>query len=285
VFLGRQSIQPKEDVRSFLCSELQTSRIDNILKHLWFAGIKCPARPLHRQLILQRQLIQTEDINKHLVTHDSAIFIKPLPDYLLNREFWEKYLCDDDLYPQALGLLLSYSWLIQFKSDFLIAKENHLIPESLETWAHWVTTMDDTVNQIQSPSAPEVHSRYEYGELRLKALNRIYKLQLSTFSLSKAVNGFMRRSILSGRFVSRNVTCLLALFAFFSLMLSAFQVGLGTADLQKNKTFNKVAVIFSLISIFVVVFSFFIIALASIMLPIYYTIRSKRLEGYADNEP
>ena len=89
------------------------------------------------------------------------IFIKPLPDYLLNGEFWEKHVCDDDPYPRARGLLLSYSWLIQFKSDFLIAKTERLIPESLETWEHWVTMMEDPFNQIQPFSAPGVHSLAE----------------------------------------------------------------------------------------------------------------------------
>jgi formate-dependent nitrite reductase membrane component NrfD len=88
-----------------------------------------------------------------------------------------------------------------------------------------------------------------------------------------------------GHFIAGNLTRLLALFAFFSLLLSAFQVGLAVEDLQKNYAFNKAAIVFSLVSIFVVSIGALGIIVASIALPLYYTLWPKKRENYLDNEP
>jgi hypothetical protein len=286
VSLNRQTIRPREDLTAFLRSEFETSRIDSIFGHLWLAGIKSPARALHRQVVLRREIVTTEDINKHLVADEFVIFIKPLPDYLLNVEFWETYLCGDDkLYLRACGLLLSYSWLIQFKSDFFIANEKHLIPDSLKSWTDWTAQIEDILHQTTASPDWRVHQRYQYGELRLRTLNRIYKLELTSFSLSKAVNGFMRGTMWYGHFIAGNLTRLLALFAFFSLLLSAFQVRLAIEDLQKNYVFNKAAIVFTLASIFVVGIGAFGIIAASIALPMYYILWPRRRENYLDGEP
>jgi formate-dependent nitrite reductase membrane component NrfD len=88
-----------------------------------------------------------------------------------------------------------------------------------------------------------------------------------------------------GHFITGNLTRLLALFAFFSLLLSAFQVGLAIEDLQKNYAFNKAAIAFSLVSIFVVGIGALGIITALIILPLYYILWPKKGENYLDNEP
>ncbi|KFY95381.1 hypothetical protein V498_03385 [Pseudogymnoascus sp. VKM F-4517 (FW-2822)] len=284
--LNGQIIRPRDDIAAFLRSELETSRIDRIFDRLWLAGIKSPARALHRQVMLRREIVVTEDINKHLVADESVIFIKPLPDYLLNIKFWETYLCSDrDLYSRACGLLLSYCWLIQYKSDFFIANENHLIPDSLKSWTDWTAQMEDLLHQTTTSPEWRVHQRYRYGELRLKTLNHIYKLDLIPFSLSNGVNGFMRGPMWYGHFIAGNLTRLFAIFAFFSLVLSAFQVGLAIEDLQKNYAFNRAAIVITLASMFVVSIGALGIIVASVVLPLYYTLWPKKNENYPDNEP
>lgn len=88
-----------------------------------------------------------------------------------------------------------------------------------------------------------------------------------------------------GHSIAGNLTRLVASFAFFSLILSAFQVGLAVEDLQKNYAFNKAATVFTLASIFVVVIGALGIIAVSIMLPLYYALWPKRGENYLDNEP
>jgi len=215
-----------------------------------------------------------------------VIFVKPLPNYLLNVKFWETYLCrDHELYPRACGLLLSYSWLIQYKSDFIIAIEKHLVPDSLKSWTDWTAQMEDLLQRTAVSPDWRIHQRYQYGELRLRTLNRIYMFEPTSISLSKVVNGFMRGPMWYGYFIAGNLTRLLALFAFFSVLLSAFQVGLAIEDLQKNYAFNKAAIAFCVVSIFMVGLGALGIIAAQTLLPLYYILWPKKRGRYLDSDP
>jgi len=117
-------------------------KLDKIYKHLWLAGLPRPARSLHRQKLLQRKILITENPDEHLVWHESRIFVKLNPELLLSYECWTKDLCvDDDLHESACGLLLLYTWLVCHKSDFHIAKELGLLPEEVE-WSGWISFVE-----------------------------------------------------------------------------------------------------------------------------------------------
>src|SRR5207248_8136281 len=101
--------------------DLNVYRLNSIQKYLWLAGVQYPPRSLHRQRMLSRQFVITEQADLHLVWSAGHIFLKPLSRYLLDSQFWQEYLVspsNDRLYGLALGFLLSYAFLISYESDF-----------------------------------------------------------------------------------------------------------------------------------------------------------------------
>ena len=75
--LDGRTIQLRDDIAAFLRSEFETSRTNRIFDRLWLASIKSPARALHQQVVLHREIVVTEGINKHLVANESVIFSSP----------------------------------------------------------------------------------------------------------------------------------------------------------------------------------------------------------------
>ena len=114
VFNERRDIDP-----GYFASELNPVRLNRIHKHLWWAGQERAARALHHQCRIGRRPEITEDPNLHLLWARERLFVKPLPDFLLCRSIWEHWLCKDpELFEQAIGMLMSYMWLIRSQSDF-----------------------------------------------------------------------------------------------------------------------------------------------------------------------
>ena len=88
------------------------------------------------------------------------MFLKPIPRYLLDSQFWQENLLEDeDLYENALGFLLSYAALVQCESDLYIAKDTHLIPDGLQ-WENWV----DIMKKVLAHEKPRFNKRYIFGE-------------------------------------------------------------------------------------------------------------------------
>lgn len=125
---------PRKDTASFVKSELDVSRLDEMIgRGLWLAGRVGNIRPLHRQRIFGRRIIITEQMDLHLLWHNGVIYLKPLPDWILDDDFIREHIAlDNKTLEAANGFLLSYSRLINYKSDFQIAKDEHLLPESIQ---------------------------------------------------------------------------------------------------------------------------------------------------------
>lgn len=87
-------IRPREnELKGYLDTELKPTRLDKIYRHLHYAGSPRSARALHRQIIVGRKIVITEDVSEHLVWKESGeprIFLKPFGAYLLDHSFWEK---------------------------------------------------------------------------------------------------------------------------------------------------------------------------------------------------
>jgi len=210
--------------------------LNKIHPYLWLAGLPKPTRPLHRQKLMNRTICLTEAPDEHMVWHESRIFIKPIPEYLLDYNYWEKELCtDEDLHKCACGILLSYCWLIERKSDFRIAKETGILPEEID-WATWITFMNEFLSQINPYTLHQVNKRYQYGELRLSRLDSICRFTPSVFSVRNLVFGFMSRSTWYSAFFERNFTWLLAVLVYVTVLLSAMQVGLATGKRAFSKS-------------------------------------------------
>ncbi|GFF32458.1 hypothetical protein IFM58399_03218 [Aspergillus lentulus] len=244
VYIPRRTsaLYPVDDLRTYLEQDLQTPRLDKIHRHLWLAGLPRAARPLYRQRLLDRTIIITEDPNEHLVWHESRIFVKPLPEYLISYQYWEDHLekefQDESLRKSAYGFLLSYSWLICHRSDLTLAHSSGLLPESI-TWENWVKFLADFLSHVDIDSLSNVSIRYQYGELRLSRLHRIYRFSPSVFSTTNFIKGFKSESTWYRAFFARNFSWIFAVFAYLTVGLSAMQVGLGTQKLQDNHVFQQ----------------------------------------------
>lgn len=88
---------PLHDITKFLHLDLSVQRLNDIQEHLWLAGRPMPPRPLNYQISVSRQIIIDEKIDMHLIWGPGRrIHIKPLPQYLLDSQFWSTHLtCND----------------------------------------------------------------------------------------------------------------------------------------------------------------------------------------------
>ncbi|KAM4061090.1 hypothetical protein HRG_010023 [Hirsutella rhossiliensis] len=175
---------PARHVTTCIEKELNLRRLTSIHGWPWLAGRPMPPRPLHHQLLVGREVIVTEQMDMHLVWTTSWIFLKPIPRFLLEPRFWHEYLscgqehdCSDEdvgfhgttnvcersrLRQRALGFLLSYAALISYESDFLVAKEKHLLPIEVP-WPSWRTFVQELHTEHIYPN---IDARFYYGELR-----------------------------------------------------------------------------------------------------------------------
>ncbi|KAJ5327014.1 uncharacterized protein MYU51_008211 [Penicillium brevicompactum] len=253
--------------------ELNLDRLARVQKWLWIAGLPLPPRALHHQLLLGRQICITEQMDMHLVWMTGRIFLKPLPRFLLNSEFWVEYLsCEPQckcsiegegfavtqqeckrrvLRRRALGFLFSYAALLSHESDFFIAKDKHLLPKEVE-WPAWRILVDqlDTQNIY-----PYIDHRFIHGELRLSRLNKIYALYQTP------LRGYMARWNQYSAFFHDHFTWLASGTLYIAVVLSAMQVGLATNALEHNKAFQSASYGFTVFSIFGPLITAFIILL------------------------
>ncbi|KAI1498141.1 hypothetical protein F5X99DRAFT_394688 [Biscogniauxia marginata] len=245
-------IAPCENLHTYLAAELRTPRLNQLHEHLWLAGRPVPARPLHRQRLINRNIVITERPDEHIVWHENRIFLKPLPDFLLSHGYWEEHLCEDDgLHASACGLLLSYAWLVAHRSDFNIAIDTSLIPPQV-TWEKWTAIMSDVLNSLDLETMEGIDPRYQYGELRLSRLNMLTRwLVPRLWSRNSFVYGYMSSSTWYSAFFRRQFGWLLGGFAYMSVALSALQVGLATDTLHAREDYQRLGYGISLCSIVV----------------------------------
>jgi uncharacterized membrane protein len=285
-------IRPHEDEEHFLKATLQTPKLDRIYKHLWLAGLPKAARPLHRQKLLGRELVLTEHADEHLVWHQRRMIVKPLPEYLLNTQYWERTLCADQaLHKSACGLLISYAWLVSYESDLKIAKDIGLLPAGIR-WQEWTWFLGDLLRNINIDTLEQVDQRYHYGELRLNRLNAIYRVfpAVSSFTTLIRGGGFMSSSTWQSSLFRRNFAWLLTVLVYLTVILSALQVGLATEMLQQDAAFAWASYGFCVASILIillimgtVLFVWFILFWFHVISTLRYTenVKKARIRGRA----
>ncbi|KAH8888960.1 hypothetical protein GQ53DRAFT_748506 [Thozetella sp. PMI_491] len=236
---------PHHHASDCLEKELSLERLDIVYDWLWVAGRPMPPRPLHHQLILGRQLFVSQRMDLHLVWTTGRIYLKPIPRYLLEPQFWADYLaCGPGCTPSkedsnfthqsdqpcshrrlrrsALGFLFSYAALISHESDFELAKEKRLMPNGEQvTWQNWRTLIEqlDTENIY-----PKIDRRFFYGELRLDRLNTIYRVVQGQWA-----RGYMIHWKEYSPFFQYNFAWIASATVYMAIALTAMQVGLGTS--------------------------------------------------------
>ncbi|KAH4194134.1 hypothetical protein HBH42_093340 [Parastagonospora nodorum] len=237
---GSILLDPEATPNLFLKHDLFTPKLDAIYGWLWLSGLNRHSRSLHRQRLLQRTIQITECTDEHLVWYKNNIFIKPMPGYLLDYKHWKEFLCpDEQLFASATGLLLSYVWLVASNTDFAIATEERIFPPAV-TWEVWRNIVHDMLRKMDTVVA-QADRRYQYGELRLSRLNTLYRFNIATFSSRNFVHGFMSTPTWYTQFFETNFSWILAAFIYFTVILSAMQVGLATSQLQENMQFHNLS--------------------------------------------
>ena len=225
-------------------SEFDTDRLDKIYRWLWLAGRSMTARPLHNQVMLGRKIVITEQVDLHLLWLRDLIYIKPLPEFVLDPTFWEDHLCQNAaIHANACGFLLSYLWLVSRASDFRIAKEQGLLPDWID-WTDWVEFTHDFLAVVDYQSLNGVGQRYHYGELRLNRINWIYRLTGRSI-----IRGYLFGYNRYITFFQSNLAWLAVVFLYITVILSAMQVGLGTDRLKIHSGFQNASSGFAAFSI------------------------------------
>jgi hypothetical protein len=254
-------------VREFMVRDLDVTRLNKIHKHLWLAGLPWASRALHNQVRVGREIRITESADLHLVWRDNVVTLKPLPDYLLDYWTWVDTLCkDEDLFRSARGFLYSYTWLIRSKSDLRIAHAKGLISESIQ-WEHWAPFSAAIVSRIQQdPSS--INLRYNYGELRLKRLNLIYRFS-HVGNFKTMIRGYEYGYHQYSTYFERNFKWVLTAIIYITVVLTAMQVGLATTELNGNAMFNRVSYGFTLFSILSPLITLFVGAIIMAILAVF----------------
>jgi hypothetical protein len=114
----------------------------------------------------------------------------------------------------SLGFLTTYAALIQWRSDFNLARRHDLLASfpdlTFEAFVAFVSTFNDVPSGAMS-------SRWRYGLIPLDALNFHSALRLRRWHLNRFESRY-------GAYFSRLFPVVLFVFAVFSVMLSAMQV-------------------------------------------------------------
>jgi uncharacterized membrane protein len=259
LFINRQNELERvsTQIEAFVKSDLDVGRLNKIHGWLWMVGRPQAAHPLHRQLMRKRAIIVTEQMDLHLTWNDSYLYVKPLPAYLLCTEFWKDYLCEDsELYEIACGFLLSYSWLICYNSDYLIATKGDenpcLIPPTI-TWNQWRSFIEELLGRLDlGHSKTKINRRYEYGELRLARLNQIYRYA-PLWWYRHLIRGYQYGYHQYAPFFSRNFAWLIVVFAYINVVLTAMLVAMGIDGFKYDSRLISASYGFSIFSMILVV--------------------------------
>ncbi|KAF2821572.1 hypothetical protein CC86DRAFT_373870 [Ophiobolus disseminans] len=248
---GNKVVLANDEVDLFLKEDLDLSRLNRIHGHLWMAGRPMRARPLHRYLMMSFDVLCTQQMDLHLLKFSNKLLLKPLPEWILCADFWSQHLCGDkELHESACGFLLSYIWLITTPLDLKFAHEFTLLP-SFVTWHWWKAFVRDFLGPggVDVNTLAQVNKRYQFGDLRLGRINSTYRIR---FFYSHFVRGYLYGYNRYVVFFQRNFSWILIVFVFFSLVLSAMQVGTGLGELEDDRAFLRasyVFVVFSIVSV------------------------------------
>lgn len=188
--------------------------LNNIHDSLWMVGRMGHINTLHHQRVLLRNIIPSQCSRLHMVWFGRTIYVKPLPEYLLNLNYYTDFVCPDiELYGLIVGFLRSYCSLIQSPVDLAIAQDTYLVPKGV-TWKQWATLREAVLFRTD---ASDVNKRFKYGELRLHRLDLIYRFTgrgLTYFTVHRTYETYFREYF----------TLLATAFGFAAVILTAMQV-------------------------------------------------------------
>lgn len=263
----------------YLQHDLNVSRLNKIHKHLWLAGLPQASRQLHSHVMIGRDIIITERADLHLVWNGSTLYLKPLPDYLLDYTIWKEFIClDASLFDDARGFLYSYLRLICTKSDMAIAHSQELLSKDVN-WEQWTKFSAIILQSISPQQLTDINPRYLYGELRLSRLNWISRFCSQTASFNALRSGYQGGYYQYSTFLKQNFTWLLTAIIYVTLALNAMQVGLTTNELKENTWFNRASygfTVFSILAPLIVLFLVIVLVLILVVVNFQYALAQRK---------
>ncbi|KAF4334653.1 hypothetical protein FBEOM_11486 [Fusarium beomiforme] len=269
----------RNEVQRFLTAFFDLSRFNAIRSLLWLIAVHGAPRSLYYQKFLGRDIVIAEELDLHLVWAKWRIFIKPLPEFLLNYEFWEANIsCDPKLHRAACGLLYSYCGLIRFGHDLQIAKDYHLIHDSVDYRA-W-TDFSRVILPNLNPRDPNIMDRrFQYGELRLNRLDTIYRYSPYKFSISSILQGFPHALTESYVPYMDQYNNAVSAFGVIVIVLSAFNLSLSAHSKNPDVDLQQAAygfAIFAMILCAVLVGLFIVLPFISSLATIYGSMATRK---------
>lgn len=220
-----------------------------------------PPRALSYQQALGLEITVIEKMDMHLLYSKEKIFVKPLPRYLLEPNFWEEFLecpkecpyhtmftalrrggqlrssfkltelkpCSHSInWMRAIGFAFSYVALVSNESDFEIAKAKKLIPDDLnfEDWKYFVSRVlsDSAGGKILR----QIDKRFTYGELDLARLNQVFMIRDPFRWLFQ---GNEHRDFVQGRFFLPPLSIYVAIVLGYMFARAAY------TKIKENKVF------------------------------------------------
>lgn len=278
----------RNEVHRFLCAFLDISRFDTIRKMLWLIAVHGAPRSLYYQKFLRREIVVAEELDLHLVWAKSRILIKPLPDFLLNYDFWEANIsCEPQLHRAACGLLYSYCGLIRFSHDLQVAQECHLVNANLDYRA-WTEFARTTLPNLNPKDSNTMDTRFQYGELRLNRLDTIYRYTPYKFSISSILQGFPHAMSESYVPYMDQYNNAVSAFGVIVIILSAFNLSLSAHSKSPDLDLQQAAygfAIFAMILCATLTALFIVLPFISSLATIYGSIAThKRLAKIREDE-
>lgn len=221
----------KAKLTAFLHNEFWAKDLEDVATKLWILTTTSSGnvQPLHRQKVLGREIVVTEDPRLHLLWVNDRIFVKPLPLYLLSHTFWSTHMLSShsvtdgrsrQVREAAMGFLRTYRHLIRHESDLIIAQHSDLrLVSPTLSWMQVSTLLADLETLVDADVSP----RYHFGEIRLSRLNFYAPLLFRRFYYDYT-------PIQYGQYYTHLFGPALLLFAVITTILNAMQVSIAASD-------------------------------------------------------
>ena len=240
-----------------LQKDLSVAELNGVHQYLSIVGSFRNISALHHQEVLQRKVIPSQAARLHLVWFERIIFIKPLPDYLLNAAFFKDIIChNEELYGLATGFLYSYCRLIESPLDLALAHKLKLLNDNI-TWEMWYSFSTAILQNIRFE---DFNKRWEYGELRLGRLNLIWRATGRGFTYFTIHTEY-------ATYFNQYFKFFITVFALLAIILQAMQIIIAVK--HESGSWDNICYGFSLATLFAVVASLAYVLLAFFLLVLY----------------
>ncbi|KAK7228069.1 hypothetical protein V2G26_000239 [Clonostachys chloroleuca] len=280
-------VEHRNEVHRFLSAFFDLSRFNAIRKMLWLIAVHGAPRSLYYQKFLRREIVIAEELDLHLVWAKSRILIKPLPDFLLNYDFWEAHIsCEPELHRAACGLLYSYCGLIRFGHDLQVAQECNLVNVNLDyrAWTEFTRTILPNLNPNDSNI---MDTRFQYGELRLNRLDTIYRYSPYDFSVSSILQGFPHALTESYVPYMDQYNNAVSAFGVIVIILSAFNLSISARSKSPDPDLQQAAygfALFAMILCAALIGLFIVVPPISSLVTIYGSIATRKRHAKIRND-